>query len=324
MLELYQKFIALPSAETVTEFTAICLSQSRKDFLAKGMDGAPVFLLQDASPVRYVVGRRLRHLSVEFHTTCRVQIDTTIISDQFAILACDSTSPELYELFIRCVGAAIEGLPADCGTKELEGCVDTLLDLFRGLSESSAREVSGLWAELWVIARSNNTVRALEVWHDNVFERFDFSWDLVCVEVKSTVRDIRQHEFALEQLNVPLNGQGYVISLMLQQLTGGVSILELAKEIEANLFTVPHLKTKLWKGIAKALGKDFSDKLDKKFDPSFAERNLVVYNMVDMPKVAKPDDLRISAVRFAIDLSTVNSSIEGVPMSNLKMIFRVA
>jgi hypothetical protein len=112
--------------------------------------------------------------------------------------------------------------------------------------------------------------------------------------------------------------------MMLQPLTGGVGILELVGEIEASLSSMPHLKNKLWAGVAKALGKDFSDKIDKNFDLSFAERNLVVYDMVDVPKVKRTDDTRISAVRFAVDLSTVNSSIVGTPLSNLKMIFQVS
>ena len=125
----YQRFIALPNAEAATEFIAIPLSQSRQDFLVKGMGGEPVFLLHDASPVQYAMGRKLRYVAAEFHTTCRVQTDGIVIDDQFAMVACDPTSPELYELFIRCVGAAVEGLPAHCGTKELETCVHTLLDL---------------------------------------------------------------------------------------------------------------------------------------------------------------------------------------------------
>ncbi|MFZ6644022.1 PD-(D/E)XK motif protein [Undibacterium sp. TC4M20W] len=221
MLGLHQRFIALPSAEAVAEFTAIPLSQDRRDFLAKDTDGGPVFLLHDASPIQYVVGRKLRHMSAEFHATCRVQTDDIVIDDQFAMIACDPTSPELHELFIRCVGAAVENLPPQRGTKELELCVHTLLDLFRTLSEPSTREVSGLWAELWVIAKSSNPAQALDVWHDDTFDRFDFSWESVCVEVKFTMRGIRVHEFALEQLSVPIEGQGYVVSLMLQSLTGG-------------------------------------------------------------------------------------------------------
>ena len=111
--------------------------------------------------------------------------------------------------------------------------------------------------------------------------------------------------------------------MKLQPLTGGVSILELAEEIEATLATSQSLKSKLWRGVTKALGEDFSDKLDKRFDPSFAERHLVVYNMADVPKVEKPSDPRISAIRFSVDLSTVSSSIAGKPMSNLKIAFQI-
>ena len=69
MFDQFQKFIALPNAKTTSEFTAIPLSLSRKDFLVKGINGEPMFLLHDTSPVQYVAGRTLRNISAEFHTT---------------------------------------------------------------------------------------------------------------------------------------------------------------------------------------------------------------------------------------------------------------
>lgn len=321
MESVFSLFLDLPAAATTTEFKAIPLSTKRKDFLAKNDDGAPVFLLHDSSRAKYSPGINFRHLSAQFHATCRVRTDMVDLEGQFCLVWCDAATPELHELFVRCVGAAIEGLPEFCGTRELELCISQLRDLFRMLSQPNSREVSGLWAELFVISRCRNPAGALSLWHEDQFDRFDFSSSAMHIEVKSTVRGLRAHEFALEQLQSPAEGTGFVVSLMLQPLTGGIGVLDIAREVEATVAGIPRLKQKLWKNVAKALGADFSDKLDKRFDQAFAERGLTVYTMNDIPRPGTPLDTRVTALRFISDLTAVSSSLPNSPAVNLVRIF---
>ena len=321
MSSFFSSFLVLPHATTPTEFEAIPLSATRKDFLAKTDDGAPVFLLHDSSAAKYNPGINFRYLSAQFHTTCRVRTNFVDVEDQFCMVWCDTAAPELHELFVRCVGAAIEELPESCGTRELESCISQLRDLFRALAQPSSREISGLWSELFVISRCGNSLSALSLWHEDQFDRFDFSSSTLHIEIKSTVRGLRAHEFALEQLQQPVGGAGFVVSMVLQPLTGGISVLDLAREIEAEVAGFPRLKQKLWENVAKTLGADFSDKLDKRFDRTFAERNLTVYSMNDIPRPETPSDPRITALRFVSDLTAVSSSLPDAPVENLVRIF---
>ena len=321
MSSFFSSFLVLPHATPPTEFEAIPLSATRKDFLAKTDDGAPVFLLHDSSAAKYNPGVNFRYLSAQFHTTCRVRTNFVDVEDQFCMVWCDTAAPELHELFVRCVGAAIEELPESCGTRELESCISQLRDLFRALAQPSSREISGLWSELFVISRCGNSLSALSLWHEDQFDRFDFSSSTLHIEIKSTVRGLRAHEFALEQLQQPVGGAGFVVSMVLQPLTGGISVLDLAREIEAEVAGFPRLKQKLWENVAKTLGADFSDKLDKRFDRTFAERNLTVYSMNDIPRPETPSDPRITALRFVSDLTAVSSSLPDAPVENLVRIF---
>lgn len=321
MNNFYDSYLRLPSATTSTKFKAISVSIKRKDFLAKNDEGAPVFLLHDSSDAKYNPGINFRHLSAQFHATCRVQTDTVDLEDQFCLVSCDAAAPELHELFVRCVGAAIEELPETCSTQNLESCISELRDLFRALALPSNREISGLWAELFVISRCGNSVRALSLWHADQFDRFDFSSRTLHVEVKATVRGLRAHEFALEQLMQPMVGAGFVVSILLQPLTGGISVLDIAREIEVSAAGFPHLKQRLWENVAKTLGADFSDNLDKRFDQTFAERSLAAYSMSDIPRPDTPTDPRVTALRFISDLTAVTSSLPDVPIVNLCHIF---
>ena len=320
-MDLYRVFLDLRSADSNTEFAAVSLSPQRRDFLAKAPNGSPVFLLHDSSAASYSPSIALKHLSVQFHSTCSVRTDSATLEDQFAVVTCDVSVPDLYELFIRCFAAAVERLPVSANTSILEECVRGLLDLFRALSQPNNREVAGLWAELYVISCSRDISGALAAWHADKFDRFDFSWSVGCLEVKATVNELRVHEFALEQLVEPVNGHGFVASVLLQPLSGGIGVMDLARKIEGAVSGEPLARQKLWENVASALGSEFSDRLDRRFDISYAERHLVVYALGDVPKPDRPSDTRITGVRFRSDLSHVSSSLTGSSLESLSRLF---
>lgn len=320
-MSLLREYQALAPAPSETEFVAIDLSSVRRDFLAKAKDGSPVFLLQDASAATYAPGLKLENVSVDFHVTCRVQTSVGALEDQFAVVSCDSAVPELYELFICCFSAAESRLSPRAVTAEIRANLQGLLDLFRSMSQPSGRAVIGLWAELFVIARSSNIPAALNAWRTGPLDRFDFSWPDKCLEVKATSKAIRAHEFALEQLRSPIGGRGYVASLLLQQLSGGIGIMDLARDIETAVKTAAPLRQKLWENIGSALGSEFSHKLDARFDISYAERHLCLYAMTDVPAPATPLDTRVTSIRFQSDLSSVRSSLPSDSLAGLGEIF---
>lgn len=319
-MDLFAAFTDLPVAPSTADFAAVALSIQRRDFLAKAADGSPVFLLHDASPATYSPAIELKRVSVHFHSTCRVIVGSDCLEDQFAVIACNAAASELHEIFVRCFAAAVEQLPALATTTDLQRCIRGLLDLFRVLDQPSSREVAGFWAELFVISKCRDVGKALRAWHANAHERFDFSWPHGCLEVKASIKEQRQHEFALEQLQSPIGGRGLVASVLLQPMNGGIGVTDLANTIESST-NESQLRQKLWENVAAALGSDFAGRIDRRFDPSYSERSLLVYAMEDVPSPAQPHDSRITGVRFVVDLSSVQSSLVGNPKSLLQQLF---
>ncbi|OSZ73148.1 PD-(D/E)XK motif protein [Hydrogenophaga sp. IBVHS1] len=321
-MDLYDEFQALVSATSSTEFAAVPVGARQNDFLAKSADGAPIFLVSDSSAAAYTPGTTLKHLSVQFHLTCRVQSAAGPVDGQFALIACDAEVPELYELFVRCVGAAINQLPDAAKTPDIESSVRSLLNLFRAMNAPGGREIAGLWAELFVIVQSVNVSAAVRAWHANTFERFDFSWPGGVLEVKATQSGARVHEFSLEQLVVPSAGLGLVASLLLQPQTNGVGVMDLASKVDAALHDEGDLRQRLWSNIATSLGSEFSEKLDRRYDLSFAERQVAMFNMADVPAPERPIDPRVTSLRFRSDLTTVTSTVAESGLKALSCLFR--
>ena len=310
-MDLFESFRALAPASSHSEFAAASIDGRRGDFLAKSAEGAPVFLIGDSSAATYTPGTVLKHLSVQFHVTCRVQTPDGPVEGQFALITCESSATELYELFVRCVGAAIQQLPIAAKTRDIEICVRSLLGLFRAMNTPGGRELAGLWAELFVITQASDTASAVKAWHADTFERFDFSVPNSVLEVKATQGTVRTHDFALEQLAAPSGGRGLVASLLLQPLTNGVGVMDLASRIDSALGCHNDLRRRLWANVVAALGSDFGEKLDRRFDQSFAERHIKLFDMDDVPAPDRPSDTRVSGIRFRSDLTTVTSSILG-------------
>jgi len=320
-MDIVSLFGDIARASAPGSFAAIPLPGRRHDFLAKGIDGAPVFLLHDASKPQYSPGVYFKYLTVQYHATCEVQTEGRDLSGQFAVVACDGSMADLHEIFIRCFGAAVEELPIECGTRELNGCVQKLLDLFRLLSQPSSRSVTGLWAELYVIAKSGHVADALRAWHETPADRFDFAWATGRLEVKASAQSVRIHQFALEQLACPEEGHGYIASFLVQPISAGIGVLDLANQIDLEVRDSSILRQKLWSNVAKALGSDFSDKVDKRFDIAYTERSAMVYAMDDIPKPDEPNDPRVIAIRFTADLTTVTSSLTSTAAAALRGMF---
>lgn len=318
---LLSDFEQLAPATSSNSFNAVRLAGERYDYLGKDQQGAPVFLVADEGEPVYRPVVQHRHLSAAFCMLCRLNVDEAEVVGKFALIRFEGNALELHELFIRCVRAAIADLPASAQTPDIEARVNRLLSLFRALARPAGREISGVWAELFCIASSGNVPVAVNRWHNDNAEAFDFSWGHGRLEVKSTVGPIRVHDFSLEQLQPPNCGSGYVASLVLKATNAGEGVLDLAKRVEAELNGDVALQAKLWALLVQSLGSDFSETLDRRFDFDLAAKQLMLFRTEDVPSLPPVADSRISSVRFRADLSSVQSSLGANGLATLKSLF---
>jgi hypothetical protein len=320
--DLFSQFVGLAPASDEDTFNAVSVHLRRADFLGKFQDGSPVFFIADDGSPTYRPEVRHQHLRVSFGVSCRLRIDGQELTNQFAVIRFNGDSVELHEVFVRCVNAVMLNLPTNADTYEIENRLSRLLSLFQALSAPSNREISGLWAELFCIRYSPDIAQTLTRWHSENFETYDFSWAGNRVEVKSTMTPQRVHEFSLEQLTLPLNSVGKVISMMLRASNEGVGVMGMARSIETGLQGNVELREKLWSQVLQALGQNFSDALDRRFDVDFALRSFVVIPMQQIPSVNRPSDHRISVIRFRVDLSDLAIEATSVGATALKEVFR--
>jgi len=192
--------------------------------------------------------------------------------------------------------------PGELSQDQVDGLIEALLDLFRKLATPAPKVVSGLWAELLVIAQAPDPGLFVDAWHLESTDLFDFAFPRLRLEVKSSTLPTRQHEFSLKQLTaegVPT----YVASILLTKSAAGSSILDLAREISESL--ADSHREKLWRLVLEALGPDADSVQGQRFDLELARRSLVIVEAKSLPSVHVPEahSTVIRHVRFVADIT---------------------
>lgn len=104
---------------------------------------------------------------------------------------------------------------------------------FHAEPEQSA--VLGLLGELLVIKAAPDPSVAIEAWHIDADDRYDFSAHAQRLEVKTTTAAVREHKFNSRQLP-PLHGLDvWVASVQLAEVAVGTSVASLFAELAAQL-----------------------------------------------------------------------------------------
>lgn len=113
----------------------------------------------------------------------------------------------------------------------------TLRELFgEGFhAEPEQSAVLGLLGELLVIKAAPDPATAIEAWHVDADDRYDFSAHAQRLEVKTTTSAVREHKFNSRQLP-PLHGLDvWVASVQLAEVAVGASVASLFAELAAQL-----------------------------------------------------------------------------------------
>lgn len=319
--DLWTLFCALPtSSEDAGQLPAVAIPGRNGDYLAKTSSGEANFLLSNASPAVTKPPLRLRHIEVDYDSTCRIQTTgaASVESHFVAIKSVDVDASGL-ELFVRTVDALVAALPAKPRPAQTESLIAAIVELFRKLAQPPARAIKGLWAELYFIDCARETERMVSAWRGESTEKFDFVTATGYLEIKATEQTARVHEFAISQLRSERSANGLIGSLQLRRASAGVGVLDLARRISSRM-TDAALKGKLWSNVVAAIGRDFAEVSDIAFDERFAQANLMLVPADRVPCIATPLPTGVLDARLVIDLTQIPRT-DCLPLAELNSLF---
>ncbi len=125
----------------------------------------------------------------------------------------------------------------DNSNKNIIELTNDLIEMFKIISRKDAFLEQGLWAEFFTLLFINKKygVNLSDYWHNDNFNKYDFSLnDNTKIEVKSTIKEIREHRFSHEQLETDYDV--IISSVQMRKDDNGYDVFDLYKEVEQLFF----------------------------------------------------------------------------------------
>lgn len=255
---------------------------------------------------RYPTGVRLEHLSVEPGVRCVViEHDTTSTTDTYVLIGCTSDDAELQAFFLRVIAAFVKSFGDKPGESTVRHGIELLVNLFKALNQPARKSIRGFWAELFIIAESEEPTKLLDAWHGGPLDLYDFSQGADRLEVKSSA-DKREHHFRREQL-IPADGCRLIVaSIIVRSAGGGTSVADLVSRISSlDGIDGPRLE-KVSRITAETLGQDWRFGITLRFDEEGARQSVKFYDGPSVPGLRGPIPPEVSNVHFLVDMSRSN------------------
>jgi hypothetical protein len=273
-------------------------------FIGRDVTGSPALLIatewEDAAA--YGAPLVLEWLRILHAVQCRIYAAGPHEEiRRFTVIQCTAMDRSMQVYFLRALYPIIASLPASPRREHVTQAVVCLMELFSRAQNEPKQTVMGLWAELFLIARSSRPEVLIQGWHATPEEHYDFSAGRDRIEVKAASGE-RVHHFSLPQLRPPMPARVVVASVLVERSQGGTSIVDLVDEIHTRV-TSPDLLVGLDAVIAETIGREWRSTQELRFDRERADTSLRLVEARLIPAVSTPLPPEVSGVHFRVDIS---------------------
>jgi len=198
-------------------------------------------------------------------------------------------------LFCDVMLVLIKSLKFPIKTSELYKKIKELINIFSKDKKISEETIQGLWAELFLIYSSTNVILAMEDWHENPNDKYDFGKENNFVEVKSTKSNQRKHRLSLYQA-YPKSSDTVVIASYILEKEGEkkLSLKDLYDDIYSKLLGNEALINKLIRHVYSIVSVS-EDIFKQSYDSIETKKNLKFIDLKDIPKIPE-SNIKISGV----------------------------
>lgn len=303
--KIYDK-LPLPEKPSSNSFSAKAIKGFENHRIAKSFNDNPslLILISEKNQDFFVANQNLFNIKVTHNVKCEIETDKKINHNNFSVVSYVGQNDDVKDIFLKTCQVLIKSLGQSPSNKKIKQTVDKFIELFKAIKEPPKKSIQGLWSELFLIEQSNFPEKIISGWHSTPEEKFDFSFDKLRVEVKSSVTESRTHHFSLAQLN-PINDTIIIIaSILLNTSVSGLSVLDLIMRINNKLDSFPKQKEKLHLLVYSTLGDGIKRINEIKFNYELAKESLQFFKSEDIPKINSKDIPNgVSSVKFVSSLN---------------------
>ncbi|ODS42966.1 MAG: hypothetical protein MSIBF_06850 [Candidatus Altiarchaeales archaeon IMC4] len=247
---------------------------------------------------------RTAKIMIEFNAPYRLFVDgTRRETGGFHTIRCLSNDPEDTRLFISVSESILSNLSTPLSVYSLTSIFYSLVSLFKiGAASDLRQERQGLWGELFFMKHFDGFAKWAPTWHSDPARLFDFSRDNRRVEIKSTLRSERIHEFSHRQLFSLSSEDIVIVSLLLREDDTGISLKALIDEAKAALRGT-HYLVRLERAVIRAAMNDPKE-TGPQYNEAEALSNIACFKAGCVPQFPTNEPEGVSGTKYRSDLST--------------------
>ena len=214
------------------------------------------------------------NLYINFNFTGKVKVGDVLKNENFILLQLKNNDENFSKIFLNICETIILKLGANPTYVNSRDYIFSLKDLFLKFSKKPTKTEIGLWGELATIFFSNNSESLINSWHVSGKEIFDFNFEKLKIEVKSTKKSIRIHSIKHTQFIKLKKIDGIYLSFLLLETDNGKSCIELFNLISADLNS--NSREIFTEKLIECVGNNL-DSFNHRFDLNYGEVNLEPY-----------------------------------------------
>jgi len=179
----------------------------------------------------------------------------------------------------------------------------TVQDLFNTRDLPSDIELQGMFTELYTILKFIDYVNLGDYWHTDEKMKFDFSLsEVIKLEVKSTIGEVRKHHFKHNQL-ISNQLEIFVLSYLLRRDDQGLSLYSLIEDTYPYLSNNPKQLTRVQK-ILYDVDREILESM--KFAEPYTSQELKIFKAKEIPQFSERTPSGVANAEY-------DSYLNGVP-----------
>lgn len=308
--------LPLPQKPSTNSFSAKAIKGFENHRVAKNFNDNPslLILISECDQDFFVPNQNLFNLKVTHNVKCEIETDKKISHNNFSVISYIGQNYDVKDIFLKTCQVLVKSLGQTPSNKKIKQTVDKFIELFKAIKEPPRKSIQGLWCELFLIEQSNFSEKVILGWHSIPEEKFDFSFNKLRIEVKSSNSESRMHHFSSDQLNSTSDTKIIIASVLVNTSTTGLSVIDLMKKINNKLDDFPKQIEKLHLLVYSTLGTDVEKVNEIRFNYELAKESLRFYKSEEVPKIETVDiPKEVSNVRFTSNLinsKPINSSVD--------------
>lgn len=300
-------------------YSVLSVPERSEYFVGKNSLSQASFILHTTRDTNKILQPiHLKTLDVQFDIPCNfIKADALKKEEKFTIISCKSDDEDTITYFLSICYNILCLLGDQPKQEEIVKAIEQIVSIFEKLRYPSIRSLNGLFGELYIILNSKNPMKSVEAWRTDSKSRFDFTFEELRIEVKTTSGRVRNHNFSYDQCNPPSDTKTLVASLFVEQVSNGITLKSTIEQISDLIYSDSDLLYKLHSTVAATLGSTLNEALKVSFDPYLTDSSLMFFDVNEIPAIRNPLPKGVTNMHFNSDLSECNSiSIEHLVETN--------